>query len=87
MVTEDRKLYEETLRNKVVDAANGSPIDGATVSVLGTPQGTVSASDGSFLLANIQDGEYTLHVSYLGYVEARLAGGGSGRRLCFDGRN
>src|SRR5690606_26774196 len=63
-----------TIQGKVVDAANGSPIDGATVSVLGTPQGTVSASDGSFLLANIQDGEYTLHVSYLGYVEARLAG-------------
>lgn len=63
-----------TIQGKVVDAASGSPIDGATVSVLGMPQGTVSASDGSFLLANIQDGEYTLHVSYLGYVEARLAG-------------
>src|SRR5690606_18032073 len=61
-----------TIEGTVVDAASGSPIDGATVSLLGTAQATVSASDGSFRLAGIQKGAYTLHVSYLGYVEARL---------------
>lgn len=66
------KVNEGGIAGKITDAESGLPIDGATVSLVGTTQGTVSISDGTFQFPGIHEGRYTLQVSYLGYVEMRI---------------
>ena len=58
---------------KVVDKASGDIIDFANVSVTKqgstTPvDGTVTDATGSFKLSGLKDGQYTLTVSFMGYV-------------------
>ncbi len=61
-----------SIQGKIMDAASGVPIDGATVNIVGTAQGTVSVSDGTFRFPGMHEGRYTLQVSYLGYVAIRV---------------
>ena len=48
-------------------SAEGTPLDYATITLKMTNHGTYSEEDGSFALANIPPGTYTLHISFLGY--------------------
>ena len=59
------------IAGSVLDKTDGKPVTGAVIS-LGTDYlWTTSDSDGAFRLSNIQNGEYTLEVSCLGYVSSR----------------
>ena len=57
--------------NGVVVDANGEPIIGASVKIVGTSNGSVTDFDGNFKIANVQRGA-TLEISYIGYVTQRV---------------
>ncbi|HIC37580.1 MAG TPA: hypothetical protein EYO80_07860, partial [Candidatus Marinimicrobia bacterium] len=56
-----------TLTGKVLDAANGSPLIGANVSLEGTSQGAATDTEGRFTILQVEAGEQTLMASYIGY--------------------
>ena len=58
-----------TLRGKVVDAATGEPLVGATVQVSGRSLGTAADAEGRYELT-LGSGVYTIVVRYIGYTDA-----------------
>ncbi len=57
---------------KVTSAEGGAPILGATVQLVGTPFGTITKGDGSYVIA-LRPGAYTLRVRQIGYASATQA--------------
>ena len=51
-----------------VQTLSTQPLSGATVTLLNTDRGTITATDGSFQLTNVTKGQYTLSVSSVGYA-------------------
>jgi sugar lactone lactonase YvrE len=63
-----------TIVGRVVDAATAAPIAGATVQrVDATPSATSSATDGSFALASLEPGAFTVRISKVGYTSREFA--------------
>lgn len=62
---------EAILRGKITDAETGEELIGATVMIVGTTQGAAADLDGSYSLANIPAGTYTLKCQYISY-EAQI---------------
>jgi iron complex outermembrane receptor protein len=60
-----------TLIGKISDLSTKQPLDGANVLLQRTTIGTTTANDGSFRLENIPAGDYTLVVTYIGYIAHR----------------
>ena len=60
-------LSAQTGRITGTISADGTPLDYATITLKNTNFGTYSGEDGSFVLANVSPGAYTLNVSFLGY--------------------
>lgn len=58
---------EDGLKGMVTDIVTGEPLIGAGILIEGTTNGTVTDVDGSYVL-NLDPGEYTLNVSYIGYT-------------------
>lgn len=54
----------------VTDNASGTPLPGATITVVGTNLGAISNRNGEFRIANVPAGERSLQVEYLGYKTA-----------------
>ncbi|SKB64864.1 TonB-linked outer membrane protein, SusC/RagA family [Parapedobacter luteus] len=69
----NRRQQPGRVTGRVVDA-EGRPLTGASVSLVGANAATMSGEDGSFAL-RIRPGTYTLRVSYIGYdaYEQRVA--------------
>src|SRR5690606_17838204 len=63
-----------TLTGTVRDAADQSPISGATIRVLSSQQTTSSGADGTFSIA-VSSGADSLQVNFIGYEDARVAVG------------
>lgn len=63
------KNKELSVVGKVLDKATGDPIIGATVSVVGTSNGTITDLDGNYSL-KVEEGS-TLLFSFIGYTEAK----------------
>ncbi|MEN7547145.1 TonB-dependent receptor [Rapidithrix thailandica] len=67
-----------SIQGKIVDEA-GEALIGATVIIQGTSKGAASDADGNFILKNLENGTYTLLVSYVGYstqtISAKVTGG------------
>ena len=57
------------IRGTVKDAANGSPLAGANVIVLGTSIGTATDADGKYEIQNLNPGDYIVKAAYIGYLE------------------
>ena len=55
----------DVLKGKVVDAATGEPVIGATVKVNGADKGAVTDLDGNFTISGVKSG--TVTVTYIGY--------------------
>ncbi|TSA23759.1 TonB-dependent receptor [bacterium] len=55
------------LAGKVTNEKNGDPIANANIYVEGTEFGMLTRNNGTFLLKNVPEGNYTVAVSYLGY--------------------
>lgn len=62
------------LVGKVVDGADGAPIGGARVELVGTAFRVSSAVDGRYSIANIPAGNYELRVTMVGYSAKRVTG-------------
>ncbi|MEM6262757.1 MAG: TonB-dependent receptor [Bacteroidota bacterium] len=58
-----------TLTGKVTDAANGTPLAGATVFVIGTYKGAYTKDDGSYVIKDLKPGDYSIRFTYVGYAE------------------
>jgi outer membrane cobalamin receptor len=61
-------VAQGTVKGRVVDAENEEPLIGATISVQGSTQGTVTDYDGYFEL-KVSSGRVVLQFRYLGYVD------------------
>jgi TonB-dependent receptor len=53
----------------VKDGETGEPLYGANVILVGTSMGAATDIDGKYVIPSVPAGTYTIHVSYLGYVE------------------
>jgi hypothetical protein len=60
-----------TIRGRVTDSANGSPLAYANVSILGTAFGAPTNSDGTYVISNVPTGVHTVQAAYMGYESAR----------------
>src|SRR5579862_2682427 len=60
-------LHAAELRGKVTNAVGGEPLGQINVSVLERKLGTTTAADGTFLIANLPPGQYTLRVNAVGF--------------------
>lgn len=56
-----------TIRGRIIDAG-GEPVVGVSVKVLGTSWGAATSEDGTFLIAGVKDGTYTIRVESIGYT-------------------
>lgn len=65
-------IAQETGRvtGRVVDASSGAPIQGAQVFVVGSNLGTLSQTDGRYVLLGLPTGDLELRVERLGYTRA-----------------
>lgn len=59
------------LTGKVLDASNNEPLIGASVSVVGTTNGSAAAQDGTFSI-NVNKLPVNLNVSYIGYETQQI---------------
>lgn len=59
--------FAGTIRGKVLDAATGEPLAGATVSLEHTKWAAIANLDGSFSVRNVPAGAYELVVKMIGY--------------------
>ena len=57
------------LKGKILDISDGEPLIGATVKINYNNLGTTTNFDGDFVFENIQNGDYLLTVSYIGFLE------------------
>jgi len=74
------ELTPASLAGAVRDTEGNSPIEGATVRLLGSDHRTFSTPGGDFQLSGVHPGEYTLVVEHLAYrtrVEGIMIGSGS----------
>lgn len=56
-----------------VTTADGTPLTGANVVVVGTTSGAASTGDGSFVILNVPVGVYSVKVDYIGYKSTTLS--------------
>ncbi|WP_426060886.1 carboxypeptidase-like regulatory domain-containing protein [Hymenobacter sp. B1770] len=56
-----------SIRGRVLDKVTGETLPGATVQVTGGGQNTGTDADGSYKVANLSAGTYTLQASFVGY--------------------
>jgi outer membrane receptor for ferrienterochelin and colicins len=62
-----------TVSGKVTDAASGAPVSGAQVTIAGAGLGAMTGDDGSYRIANVPAGSYTVIARRIGYIELRRA--------------
>ena len=56
----------------VIDRLSGYPLQGANISISDSDLGTISDGDGRFFINNIEQGYYTLVVSFIGFETVTL---------------
>ena len=56
-----------SVRGRIVDAASQQPLSSVNVIVVGSPRGSVTQTDGSYLIVNIPAGTHTVRASRIGY--------------------
>ena len=59
-----------TISGRILDN-NNDPVPGATVMVVGTDFGTVSGPDGRFKIEDLQNGQYTIEISSVGFEKTQ----------------
>jgi len=56
-----------TIRGLITDKETGEPLIGVNIVVKGTYYGSTTDADGFYIIDNVDPGEYTLEISYIGY--------------------
>ena len=71
------------LDGRVTDAADGLPLPGANVVLVGTPFGAATDADGRYQISAVPAGRYDVQITLVGYATAErrvtVAGGGTAR--------
>ena len=63
----------QTIRGQVFDVASGEPMIGVTITIEnGTTMGTVSDTDGNFIIDNVPVGRHSVRATYIGYEPVLL---------------
>ncbi len=62
------------IKGKIVDSQTQEALIGVSVWIEGTTQGAASDFDGNFVIANLDAGNYSLAISYIGYKSYRREG-------------
>ncbi len=60
------------IAGRVTDSATGESLIGVNILIKGTQQGTVTDTDGNYVLLNVRPGAYTLVFSYIGFQTQRV---------------
>jgi TonB-linked SusC/RagA family outer membrane protein len=66
-LTEAQGQGTGAVRGVVLQAGSGDPIPGAQVEIVGTPRGTISGQDGTFVIPGVPAGDRDVRVTYLGF--------------------
>ncbi|SFC64792.1 iron complex outermembrane recepter protein [Flexibacter flexilis DSM 6793] len=64
-------MAQQSISGRVLDASTQQPVAGANVSLLHSPQATVSDADGKFILSGLKAKDYVLQISFVGYETSR----------------
>ena len=64
---------EGTISGNIIDKTNQLPLEGANISVVGTIKGVISDKNGDFLISELENGFYSISVSYMGYESKFVA--------------
>ena len=75
--------YAQEVSGKVLDDANGTPLVGARISLLGTTSGALTQTDGSFTLRLRGSAPYSIQVTYYGRDTIRRELDGPAQGLTF----
>jgi hypothetical protein len=62
------------IAGKAIDLANGSPLPGANVQIVGTNYGAVTDMQGEFFIINLSPGTYSVKTSMMGYKTVTQTG-------------
>ena len=63
----------QTIRGQVFDVASGEPMIGVTITIEnGTTMGTVSDTDGNFIIDNVPVGRHSVRATFIGYEPVLL---------------
>ncbi len=69
---QNAKVSDANITGHVIDAENGEHMPGCLVKILSTGLATVTDASGHYVFRDLKPGLYTLEVSSIGYVAARL---------------
>lgn len=58
-----------SISGQVFDAETGEALIGATVVVQGTSKGSITDIEGNFTIGNLDNGDYTIAINFVGYSE------------------
>ena len=61
------QTLQQTIRGQINDANNNQPVAGATIKIVDSELGTTAQTDGTFQLAGVPIGRYSLQISSVGY--------------------
>lgn len=70
----ENTFAQQTVSGTIKDASTGTPLTGATVSVKGGRQNTVTGNQGEFTIT-VPDNNSILIISYVGYVNQEVIAG------------
>ena len=62
-----------SIQGNIIDAVNQLPLVGANISVIANSVGTVSDDDGNFSISGLENGYYSISVSFMGYESKSIA--------------
>ena len=51
----------------MIDKTNQLPLEGTNISLVGTDLGVISDKDGNFSISELENGYYSISISYIGY--------------------
>ncbi len=60
------------IQGKITDKNSGDPLPGANVFLEGTSLGAATSVDGEFTIRQIQPGNYSMIIRYVGYLEKKM---------------
>ena len=61
-----------SIKGFIIDSEDDEPLIGASIKIIGQNIGSVTDLSGKFKISNLNKGEYSLRISYVGYVDKEL---------------
>ena len=58
---------EGIISGNIIDKTNQLPLEGSNISLVGTDLGVISDKDGNFSISELENGYYSISISYIGY--------------------